>query len=98
MGTQNDSEQGTPAFARGMGSPLGKFTSEIKTHLDEVTFDHWLRMCASREVTSSELLRDLIYLVVHSKTPAELASQDRRDLLDVEGPNGARSRLGGTRV
>lgn len=87
-------DDGQPAFARGMGSPLGKFTSEIKTHLDETTFDAWLRLCATREVTSSELLRDLIYLVVHSATPAELASQDRRALLAALGPNESRIRDG----
>lgn len=82
------------AFARGMSSPLGKFTSEVKTHLDEQTYDDWLRLCNSKEVTSSEMLRDLIYLVVHRKTPAELAAEDRRGLLSVEGPNGARARIG----
>ena len=83
-------------LARGMASPLGKFTSEVKTHLDESTFNEWLRLCAAREVTSSELLRDLIYLVVHRRTPAELAAEDRRELLQATGTNDALSRIGGT--
>lgn len=83
-----------PSFARGMSSPLGKFTCEVKTHLDEATFTTWLRLCAAREVTSSELLRDLIYLVAHGRTPAELAAQDRRELLGGRGTTEARERLG----
>lgn len=75
--------------ARGMAGPYGKFTEEVKTSLDEHTLSQWLKLCAEREITSSELLRDLVYLVVHRSTPAELTSQDRRRLLNGEGRNGA---------
>lgn len=92
-----DSSADTPSFARGMSSPLGKFTCEVKTHLDDATFEVWLRLCAEREVTSSELLRDLIYLVAHGRTPAELAAQDRRALLGAAGTTEALRRIGSVR-
>lgn len=89
MSSGTDGSEGAGLYARGMGSPLGKFTNEVKTHLDEATFNEWLRLCSSKEVTSSELLRDVIYLICHGKTPAELAADDRRSLLNSLGPNGA---------
>lgn len=84
------------AFARtGMGCPLGLFTVPVKAWIDPVTHAAWLRLCHSKEVTSSELLRDVIYLLVHGKTPAELVADDRRALLKQEGPNSVLHRLGG---
>lgn len=80
-----DDEFGAPMQARGMSGPYGKFEHEVKTGLDQHTYDKWLRLAASKDVTSSELLRDLVYLVVHRMTPAELTAQDRRRLLDGEG-------------
>lgn len=82
-GTQDD--DGGVRFARGMGCPLGKFTEELKTHVDEQTHAKWLRLCASRDVTSSELLRDVVFLLVHGQTPAELTAQDRRALIAATG-------------
>lgn len=81
---------GHPSFARGMGSPLGPFTEEVKTHLDESTVEAWRKMCHARDVTSSELLRDVIYLLTHGRTPAEMSADDRRDLLARTGLNQAR--------
>ena len=78
-----------------MGSPFGKFTEELKTLVDEPTLQAWLQLCHQKSVTSSELLRDYVYLLVHGKTPAELAADDRRALLTAEGRNEARSRIGG---
>lgn len=84
-----------PQFARGMAGPFGKYDSpDVKTHLDERTHTEWLRLCASKDVTSSELLRDVIYLLVHGRTPAEFQADDRRDLLNLKGPNAALDRLG----
>jgi hypothetical protein len=83
------------SFARGMGCPLGLFTKEVKTHVDEdVTFKLWLELCHRKNTTSSELLRDVVYLLVHGKTPAELTAEDRRRLLGLEGRIGALSRIG----
>lgn len=92
-GTQH-TDSDTTAFARGMGSPLGKFTNEVKTHLDERTHTEWLRLCASKDVTSSELLRDVIYLLIHNRTPAEFSADDRRSLMSGEGRTGALDRIG----
>lgn len=84
-----------PMQARGMGCPLGLFTKEVKTHIDEdVTFRKWMELCHARDKTSSELLRDLLYLVVHGKTPAELSAEDARALLGPEGRSGALRRIG----
>lgn len=82
-------------FSRGMSGPFGKFDhGVVKTHLDELTYNRWLRLCAEKEVTSSELLRDILYLVVHQKIPAEFTADDRRGLLVGEGPSAALSRIG----
>ncbi|HEY8360622.1 MAG TPA: hypothetical protein VIL30_24465 [Ramlibacter sp.] len=83
--------------ARGMAGPFGKFTEEVKTHLDERTHYLWLQLAASKGVTSAELQRDLIYLVLHQRTPAEMAADDRRALLRGEGRNDALERVGGGR-
>lgn len=92
-GDTKDETASTPAFSRGMTGPYGKFTSEVKTLVDETTFNAWLRLCASKEVTSSEMLRDLVYIVVHSRTPAEIVAEDRRGMLTGEGRNDAILRL-----
>lgn len=81
-------------LARGMSGPYGKFTEEVKTSVDERTHVEWLRLCGSKDVTSSELLRDLVFLVVHGRTPAEIVSQGRRELFNGEGRNDAVNRLG----
>ncbi|MGE4243681.1 hypothetical protein [Ramlibacter sp.] len=72
-------------FARGMGCPLGSFTKEVKTYIDETTFDLWLKRCHKANCTSSELLRDCLYILEHGKTPSELSADDRRALLQSEG-------------
>jgi hypothetical protein len=89
-------DTGAPAFAQGQVAPFGKFDGgEAKTDLDRVTYDAWLRLCASKNVTSAVLLRDLIYLVIHSRTPAEIAADDRREMLAGLGRNGGlKDRLG----
>jgi hypothetical protein len=90
----NNENEEIAQFARGMGSPLGKFTNEVKTHLDETTHTEWLRLCSRKDVTSSELMRDVIYLLVHNRTPAEFSADDRRALLQGEGRIGALERMG----
>jgi hypothetical protein len=93
-----DMEQGIGSIAnnaRGMSGPFGKFDCEIKTHVDEKTHALWLRLCNAKCVTSGELLRDVLYLLVHDKTPAELVGDDRRGMLRGEGPSDALARVGG---
>lgn len=75
-------------LARGMSGPHGKFDREIKFHVDELTFDKWLRVCASKDVTSSELGRDMVYLVAWGRTPAEIVGDDRRAMLNQTGLGG----------
>lgn len=82
------------SFARGMGSPLGLFTEPVKTYVDDATFRAWLRLCHEKHTTSSDLLRDVLYLLVHGKTPAELTADDRRSLLRGEGPTAVLDRIG----
>lgn len=84
MGTQQDDNDDV-RFARGMAGPYGKFDHEIKFHVDEPTFDLWLRLCASKDVTSSEMGRELVYLVTRGRTPAEIVGDDRRELLQRVG-------------
>ena len=77
--------------ARGLSGPLGKFNGgRLRTDVDDETFNAWLRLCAEKDVKSAELLRDLVYLVVHGKTPAEMTAEDRRELLQGKGPIAAR--------
>ncbi len=95
MAGQKEDTSDDGRFARGMSGPFGKFDyGRVKTELDEETFNAWLRLCASKDVTSSEMLRDLIYLIVHRKTPAELVANDRRGLLDLEGSTQVLNRAG----
>ena len=86
--------QDKPAFARGMAGPNGKYSEEVKVHLDEPTHAQWLQLCNANDVTSSELLRDLIYLVVHGKTPAEVAANNRRGLFSSIGTVAGLNRAG----
>jgi hypothetical protein len=87
-------ENEVASFARGMGSPLGLFTEPIKTFVDEATFEAWLRLCNEKSTTSSEMLRDVVYLLTHGKTPAELTAEDRRALLAGKGPTAVLDRIG----
>jgi hypothetical protein len=77
--------------ARGMAGPLGLFTEPVKTFLDEPTHTAWLRLCNSKGKTSSELLRDVVYLLTHGRTPAEMSADDTRTLLTAQGLNQVRS-------
>jgi hypothetical protein len=85
-----------PQLARtGMSSPLGAYTEPVKTWLDEPTRDAWLRLCNEKNTTSSELLRDVMYLLVHGRTPSEMSSEDTRALLSAKGPNTVLGRFRG---
>lgn len=75
------------------GSVFGKFTEPLKTHLDQRTHHKWLEMCAAEHKLPGVFLRDLIYLVVHGKTPGEFAAERTRARLTGEGLNAALGRI-----
>jgi hypothetical protein len=92
MTTENtEAEQDGPQFSRGMSGPFGPFTEPVKTLVDERTFEMWLRYCHQKGTTSSEYLRDIVYLLVHGTTPAEMVSHDRRADLQTKGLTEVRS-------
>lgn len=94
MAGQSFEDSGLDARTAEAGdSVFGKFTEPMKTHLDEHTHHQWLRMCASQNKLPGVLLRDLIYLVVHGRTPAELAAERTRKLLTGEGLDAVRKKL-----
>jgi hypothetical protein len=82
-----------PSFARGEPAPLGAYTEPVKTFLDAPTHALWLRLCNEKDRVSSQLLREIIYLLVHGKTPAEMSADDTRELLANTGPFAGLSRL-----
>jgi hypothetical protein len=82
-----DDGAASPRFARGMSGPFGSYTEPVKTLVDEQTHAHWLRLCNSMDKHSSDVLRDVVYLLVHGKTPEELRAQSTRSLLASKGLN-----------
>ena len=94
----NEPEQ-LPLLSRtGMVSPLGAPTEDVGTKVDLDTKEAFRRICAEAGTDASGAIRNYVCKVVHGKTFDELsfeASQRRRLLLAVEGPNGD---LIGTRV
>lgn len=94
--TPNDEDD--VSYARGMGCVLGMYSEPIKCWIDESTHTQWLRLCNAKNTTSSELLRDMVYLLVHGKTPAELTAEDRRELFGSGGPTAVLERIGGGRA
>lgn len=68
--------------ARRMACDLGKATQELKTKVDEQTEYQWLRLCAEKNTTTAELLRDFVFLAVHGKTHSVMVAEQR--LHDVE--------------
>lgn len=82
-----------PMYARGMSGPLGKFSAEVKTLLDPPTFELWQGLCSEAGITSSELLREFLYLLLHGKTPGEMSAEDRRAVLTLGGRKDALLRL-----
>ena len=80
-------------FATGLTGPYGKYLHEVKTLLDEHTYNEWLRYCASKDIKSSELMRDILYMFLHQHTPSEIVAKDRRAIVDERGLNAAITRL-----
>jgi hypothetical protein len=71
----------TPAFARGMTGPTGKYTEAVKTHLDETAFVDLLRLCHSRNTTPGELTRAALYVVLYGQTPEQIIAAAQSELL-----------------
>lgn len=82
------------AFSLGEPTPFGKYVVPVKTLVDEETFEAWIQLCARRKLPSAVLLRELVFLVVHGRTPAEIAAQDTRQLLSEAGLNQVRGNGG----
>ena len=75
-------------FARAaVPGPFGKFDQEVKTHVDDDTFNKYLRECARLNKVPGVLTRDLIYVFVHGLTVAELVAKHDRQMLEGEGTN-----------
>lgn len=84
-----------PQESRGMSGPFGKFTEPVKTHLDEHTVNLLLRLAAAADKVPGEWIRDVLYIVIHGDTPAELAAKGMKALLRGEGPDAVRNRVRG---
>ena len=83
-----------PMFSRSGVSGVGKCTAVLKTHIPEETDFEFRRLAIQAGCSSSELLRDLVCLVVHGQTFGEIAAAQRKELLKVQGPEkGLLSRL-----
>jgi hypothetical protein len=82
-------------FARTPVSPFGKLTCVAKTKLDEVTFDSFLRFCATHQTDIATMLRDCVYQLVYGKTCDQMlvdrikhATQPTEALTKQKGPFG----------
>jgi hypothetical protein len=71
----------TPAFARGLTGPLGKYTESVKTHLDEDTYVDLLKLCHSKNTTPAELIRAAVFLVLYDQTPEQMVAARQTELL-----------------
>lgn len=84
------------SFARGVTGPFGKFTEELKTHVDEHTLLLFLRWCAECDVKPGERLRDLVYLAVHGDDVHGIAAKTTRQQFENKGLNAAHFRRDGS--
>lgn len=80
-------------FSRGATGPFGKLDHEVKTKIDEYTFNLFLTDCRMRGTLPAEMVRDCIYAMVHKKTFDEVrrekAAMDEKHIqtvLSVLGP------------
>ena len=79
---QPDDAPVTMLSRNGIPGPLGKLDEALRTHVDESTAAAFRRRADALEQTTSELLRDLIYIFVHGETMIEIVAKHRRSLLD----------------
>lgn len=84
--TPPDSFDHPPMFSRGGTTALGKCTAVLKTNVPEDTDLAFRALANKAGCTASELLRDLVCLVVHDQTFGEITADQRRKLLNVTGP------------
>ena len=66
-------------------------TDVIKTLVDGETADLWRRRANVAGCSSSDLLRDAIYQIIHGKTYGEHVADLRRIALESTDPNSFRS-------
>lgn len=64
-----------PMFARGIAGPLGKLDHELKTKVDEVTFNRFRRSCALLQVDTSARIRDAIYVLEWKKPYRQMVAE-----------------------
>lgn len=57
-----------PAFARGIAGPLGKLTEELKTKVDEATYQVFRQQCAMSGLDAATFLRDRVYEACYGKS------------------------------
>ena len=66
-------------FSRGECGPYGKYTVEVKTHLDEPTHYLWLQHCAKKNVNAGQFMREILYKILRGKTPSQIVAEDSED-------------------
>jgi len=70
----NDNDE-IPVFARGVAGPLGKLDMDLKTKVDEGTYDLFCRQCRIEGVDVSGVLRDFVYAYVYQKTYGQMVAE-----------------------
>ena len=68
-------DEPAPMFARGIAGPLGKLDHELKTKVDEVTFNRFRRSCALLETDTSARIRDAIYVLEWKKPYRQMVAE-----------------------
>lgn len=88
MNDTADTSHGTAAFARSTGLPawFGKSTEDIKGKVPDVVKADWLRLCASLNMTESELLREVVMLRLYGREQVERMQCQRIALVAGNGP------------
>jgi len=73
--TQMNDNDEIPVFARGVAGPLGKLDMDLKTKVDEGTYDLFCRQCRIEGVDVSGVLRDFVYAYVYQKTYGQMVAE-----------------------
>lgn len=61
-------DESAPLFARGIAGPLGKLDTSLRTKVDEMTAEQFLRHCAQQGADTSTMLRDCVYVLVYGRS------------------------------
>lgn len=75
-----------PAFSRRGITGDGKLDVTLKTQVSEGTATLFQAMAVEAGCSTSELLRDLVYLKVHQRLHSEIAAAKIRKVLGEPGP------------